>query len=188
MDEAAAQLAAYRQLAGRAAWQGSPDGPGVPGAAPTPSRRYGIPHEYFYRPDRRRARRTSRVSRYETFDELKDYCYRVASVVGLISIEIFGYSGGEKARGHAADLGIALQLTNILRDIQEDAERGRIYLPLDELECFGYSEADLLRRARRQRGVPAADGVPGRPRARSTTRRAASCCRSCRAAPAPASA
>jgi phytoene synthase len=68
----------------------------------------------------------------------------VASVVGLISIEIFGYTGGEEARGYAADLGIALQLTNILRDIQEDAGRGRIYLPLDELEWFGYSEPELL--------------------------------------------
>jgi phytoene synthase len=83
-------------------------------------------------------------TRYETFDELKDYCYHVASVVGLISIEIFGYSGGETARRHAADLGIALQLTNILRDIREDAERDRIYIPLDELEWFGYSEEELL--------------------------------------------
>jgi len=83
-------------------------------------------------------------TRYEKFDELKGYCYHVASIVGLISIEIFGYTGGEEARGYAADLGIALQLTNILRDVLEDACRGRIYLPLDEIEWFGYSEADLL--------------------------------------------
>jgi phytoene synthase len=68
----------------------------------------------------------------------------LVSIVGLISIEIFGYTGGEEALGYATDLGIALQLTNILRDIHEDAGRGRIYLPLDELEWFGYSEVDLL--------------------------------------------
>ncbi len=84
------------------------------------------------------------VRRYATFEELREYCYLVASTVGLISIEVFGYRGGETARGHASDLGIALQLTNILRDIQEDAARGRIYLPQDELARFDYSEEELL--------------------------------------------
>ncbi len=83
-------------------------------------------------------------TRYNTFEELKEYCRLVASVVGQICIEIFGYRGGERARARAADLGIALQLTNILRDIREDAERGRIYLPLDEMETFGYSQEELL--------------------------------------------
>lgn len=83
-------------------------------------------------------------SRYATFEELKRYCYGVASTVGLICIHIFGYKGGEEARQRAADLGIALQLTNILRDIREDAGRGRIYLPQDEVEWFGYSEEELL--------------------------------------------
>lgn len=81
--------------------------------------------------------------RYETFDELRDYCYSVASVVGLICIEIFGYRY-EETKEYAVDLGIALQLTNILRDIKSDAERGRIYLPKEDLRTFGYSEADLL--------------------------------------------
>jgi phytoene synthase len=81
--------------------------------------------------------------RYETFEPLKEYCRQVASSVGLISIEIFGYNGGERARRHAADLGVALQLTNILRDVQEDAQRGRIYLPLDEMNWFGWTEDDL---------------------------------------------
>lgn len=81
--------------------------------------------------------------RYETFDELRDYCYSVASVVGLICIEIFGYRY-EETKEYAVDLGIALQLTNILRDIRSDAERGRIYLPREDLRTFGYSEADLM--------------------------------------------
>jgi phytoene synthase len=82
--------------------------------------------------------------RYATFEELYEYCYRVAAAVGLASIEIFGYSD-LRARDYAVNLGIALQLTNILRDLRTDAERGRIYLPLDELRRFGYSEDDLLR-------------------------------------------
>lgn len=82
-------------------------------------------------------------SRYETFDELRLYCYRVASAVGLICLEIFGYSDS-KAKDHAIDLGLGMQLTNILRDIQEDAERGRVYIPRQDLQQFGYSEAELL--------------------------------------------
>jgi phytoene synthase len=82
--------------------------------------------------------------RYATFEELVEYCYRVAAAVGLACIEIFGYTD-PRARDYAVNLGIALQLTNILRDLRSDAERGRIYLPLDELRRFGYSEDDLLR-------------------------------------------
>jgi phytoene synthase len=82
--------------------------------------------------------------RYATFEELAEYCYRVAAAVGLACIEIFGYTD-PRARDYAVNLGIALQLTNILRDLRSDAERGRIYLPLDELRRFGYSEDDLLR-------------------------------------------
>ncbi len=86
------------------------------------------------------------VNRYATFTDLRAYCYRVASSVGLISIEIFGYSGGQRSRQYATDLGIALQLTNILRDVAEDADRGRVYLPQEEVEWFGYSDAELLER------------------------------------------
>jgi phytoene synthase len=82
--------------------------------------------------------------RYASFEELYEYCYRVAAAVGLASIEIFGYSD-LRARDYAVNLGIALQLTNIMRDLKTDAERGRIYLPLDELRRFGYAEDDLLR-------------------------------------------
>jgi len=84
------------------------------------------------------------ITRYSTFDELHRYCYRVASVVGLICVGVFGHRPHPEALDYAVDLGVALQLTNILRDVREDAERGRIYLPLDEMERFGYSEADLL--------------------------------------------
>ena len=80
--------------------------------------------------------------RYETFDELYAYCYRVASAVGLICIEIFGYRN-PATRDYAVNLGIALQLTNILRDIVEDHLQGRIYLPAEDLRRFGYSEGDL---------------------------------------------
>ncbi len=82
-------------------------------------------------------------TRYQTFSELYEYCYRVASLVGLVCIEIFGYQSPQ-ARDYAINLGIAFQLTNILRDVGEDAERGRIYLPLADLDRFAYSEQELL--------------------------------------------
>lgn len=80
--------------------------------------------------------------RYETFAELYQYCYRVASITGLMCIEIFTYKSPQ-TREYAVSLGIALQLTNILRDLKEDAARGRIYLPQEDLRRFGYSEHDL---------------------------------------------
>ena len=83
------------------------------------------------------------VQRYETFEQLELYCHRVASVVGLLSIEIFGYQN-PACRNYAVYLGKALQLTNILRDVRADAERGRIYLPLAELKKFNVSEAEIL--------------------------------------------
>lgn len=74
-------------------------------------------------------------ARYATFSELQLYCYRVASVVGLLSAEIFGYTKRETLK-YAHDLGIAFQLTNIIRDVGEDARRGRLYLPIEDLERF----------------------------------------------------
>jgi phytoene synthase len=82
-------------------------------------------------------------TRYETFDELYDYSYKVASVVGLMTSEVFGYDD-KKALDYAVDLGIAMQLTNILRDVGEDLNRDRIYLPSDELENFGISQPKLM--------------------------------------------
>ena len=90
-------------------------------------------------------------TRYETFDELKVFCYRVASVVGLMMCWVIGFENPadrEKALPFAIDLGIALQLTNILRDVGEDLERGRIYIPREDLRRFGYTEQDLQAKQR----------------------------------------
>ncbi|HZV03703.1 MAG TPA: phytoene/squalene synthase family protein [Gemmataceae bacterium] len=82
------------------------------------------------------------TDRYDTFADLYRYCYRVASAVGLACIHIWGFRE-ERAKAYAESAGIALQLTNILRDLGEDAGRGRVYLPREDLERFGYSVADL---------------------------------------------
>ncbi len=82
-------------------------------------------------------------NRYLTFDDLQLYCYRVASTVGLMCVEIFGYKHAS-TRDFAVNLGIALQLTNILRDIKKDSESGRIYLPQEDLKKFNYNENDIL--------------------------------------------
>lgn len=81
--------------------------------------------------------------RFETSEDLKQYCYRVASAVGLVSIEIFGYEDSA-CRDYAEQLGYALQWTNILRDVGEDAREGRLFLPRADLEMFGLAESDLL--------------------------------------------
>lgn len=82
---------------------------------------------------------------YSSFDELSLYCYRVASVVGLLSAEIFGFRD-RQTLNYAHNLGIAFQLTNIIRDVYEDASRGRVYLPLEDIEHFGLSREDILQR------------------------------------------
>lgn len=84
-----------------------------------------------------------KFNRYEDFKQLQLYCYRVASVVGLLSAQIFGFNN-RKTLKFAHDLGLAFQLTNIVRDVGEDARRGRIYLPLDELAKFKVTEDDIL--------------------------------------------
>jgi len=84
-------------------------------------------------------------NRYDTFSDLRLYCHRVAGAVGLLSARIFGYSN-PATLDYADGLGIALQLTNIVRDVAEDARRNRIYLPLEDLARFGVPEEDLLRR------------------------------------------
>lgn len=83
------------------------------------------------------------IRRYETFQDLYQYAYRVAATVGLMTSEVFGYED-ESALEYAVDLGIAMQLTNILRDVGEDLRRNRIYLPMDELELFGIREDQLF--------------------------------------------
>ena len=101
-------------------------------------RRFEIPREYF---DAivDGAQMDLTVTRYATFEDLYRYCYRVASAVGLVCIHIFGFQGAE-ARRYAESCGIAFQLTNILRDVREDAAMGRIYLPQEDLDAFGYPE------------------------------------------------
>jgi 15-cis-phytoene synthase len=81
-------------------------------------------------------------SRYATFAELRVYCYRVASAVGLVSIEIFGYRN-PGCKEYAVELGLALQMTNIIRDVGKDLQNGRIYLPQEDLARCGYTEAEL---------------------------------------------
>jgi phytoene synthase len=105
-------------------------------------RRFDIPKQYFLTLIDG-VRRDLIRNRYEKFDDLKDYCYSVASIVGLISIEIFGYKY-EETKSYAINLGYALQLTNILRDIKIDKDRGYIYLPQEDLRKFNYTEKDLL--------------------------------------------
>jgi phytoene synthase len=83
-------------------------------------------------------------TRYRTFDDLFEYCRRVASAVGIICIRLFGCRGAT-ASDYALNLGVALQLTNILRDVKQDLEHGRVYLPLDDLEACGCTVADLER-------------------------------------------
>ena len=106
------------------------------------ARRFKIPRELFEEIINAVEMDLSR-KRYQTWEELRPYCYRVASVLGLICIEIFGYSN-PSAKLYAENLGLALQLTNILRDVREDAQRGRIYLPLQDLARFNVSEEEIL--------------------------------------------
>lgn len=105
-------------------------------------RRHHIPAEHF-RALLTGAEMDLSITRYPTFESLHRYCYHVASVVGLVCLHVFGFED-EAARQYAEDCGVAFQLTNILRDLREDAELGRVYLPQEDLERFGYSEAELL--------------------------------------------
>ena len=108
-----------------------------------------------------RASNLGPIHTYTTFDDLYRYCYLVASVVGLVCIRIFGYSD-PRAEKLAEETGVALQLTNILRDVKEDIERGRVYLPLDLLDEFGVSLDDL-------RTLSAGRAMTGRERAMLAT-------------------
>ena len=103
--------------------------------------RYSIPHEYFYEMIEGVASDLAPRT-IETFDDLYRYCYRVASVVGLTTVHIFGYTSPD-ALPLAEKCGIAFQLTNILRDVREDATLGRVYLPAEDLTRFGVSIDDL---------------------------------------------
>jgi phytoene synthase len=85
------------------------------------------------------------INRYQTWDDLYTYCYRVASMVGLICTSIFGTKPHRNARDFAVDMGIGLQIVNIMRDVKEDAARGRVYFPADDLAAHSLTDADILR-------------------------------------------
>jgi phytoene synthase len=141
VEERRARLAAWRTDLKRACENQSPQFP-VNQELQQFIRRHALPYDYF---DEliKGVEMDLDIKRYETFESLEQYCYRVASVVGLLSIEIFGYRN-PACRQYAVYLGKALQLTNILRDVRTDAERGRIYLPLQELERFQVSPEEIL--------------------------------------------
>ena len=146
--------AALRSLTERLddAYHNNPVGPVFTALAHT-ARAYSIPQRYF-QDVIRGVEMDLTTTRYSTYEDLRLYCYRVASVVDLICLQIFGYRH-EKAKEYAVDLGLAMQLTNILRDVQEDLARDRIYLPQDEIRHFGYSESELRQEVRNdaQRGL-----------------------------------
>jgi 15-cis-phytoene synthase len=104
-----------------------------------------------------------RIKRYQTFEELRVYCYRVASAVGLVSIEIFGYRN-PACKEYAIQLGLALQMTNIIRDVGKDLRAGRIYLPQEDLARYHYSEQELQDRQYNERFVQLMQFEAGRAR------------------------
>ena len=133
----------------------APDHPLWPAFADSVAR-YKIPHQYFFDMiDGVSSDLEPRV--IQTFDELYRYCYQVASVVGLTVIHIFGFED-PRALDLAEKCGIAFQLTNILRDVREDSEKGRVYIPAEDLSRFGVSTKDFAPR----RGIPPADGIRSR--------------------------
>jgi phytoene synthase len=136
------QLAAWRADVRRACGTEIPQFP-VNRELQSVIRQYHLPFEHF---DEllKGVEMDLEIKRYETYEQLEQYCYRVASVVGLLSIEIFGYQN-PACRQYAVHLGQALQMTNILRDVRSDAERGRIYLPLAELARFRVTPEEILR-------------------------------------------
>jgi phytoene synthase len=144
-EERAARLAEWRGALDRAL-SGDYGGDPILPALHDTIRRYEIPQTYLYDMiDGMEMDLT--VTRYETFDALRAYCYRVASVVGLVCLRIWGYAPDreQEALAGAEACGIAFQLINILRDVKEDAQRGRIYLPLEDLRRFGVTEEEIGR-------------------------------------------
>lgn len=141
VEERRAALAEWRADIARACEGGEPEKPVIRELQPVIAK-YALKHEHFnelllgIESD-------LDTDRCETQEELDQYCYRVASVVGLLSIEIFGYRNNDCQR-YAVHLGKALQLTNILRDVANDAQRGRIYLPAEAMKKYGVDPESLL--------------------------------------------
>jgi len=122
-------------------FDGKPNHP-VTQALKTSIENYNLPQEYFVEIIDGMSMDLEQFT-YASFKDLSLYCYRVASVVGLMAAEIFGYQDRQTLK-YAHNLGMAFQLTNILRDVAEDAARGRIYIPQDELKQFNVSQEDIL--------------------------------------------
>ncbi|MEK7707543.1 MAG: squalene/phytoene synthase family protein, partial [Verrucomicrobiota bacterium] len=156
-----AQLAAWRDDARRAATGGKPEFPVNRELQPV-IQQFRLPFDFL--DELLKGVETDLdIKRYEDYERLELYCYRVASVVGLLSIEIFGYKN-PACRDYAIYLGKALQLTNILRDVRTDAGRGRIYLPQSELARFKVSPEDILRHEYSERFAQLSASVAGRAR------------------------
>ena len=160
-EQRRAQLAAWRADLGRACGTETPHFAVNRELQPV-IRRYRLPLAHFEEL-LRGVEMDLEINRYPDYEHLELYCYRVASVVGLLSIEIFGYQN-PSCREYAVYLGKALQLTNILRDVRADAQRGRIYLPLSELSAGGVSPAEILQLEYTPRFVEVARNVAGRAR------------------------
>jgi phytoene synthase len=155
------QLAEWRQDVKRACSNESPHFP-VNRELQSVILQYRLPFEYF--DDLiRGVEMDLDIKRYDDYEQLELYCYRVASVVGLLSIEIFGYQNSA-CRDYAIYLGKALQMTNILRDVRSDAERGRVYLPLSELRRFNVAPEEIVRFEYSQRFFELATSVAQRAR------------------------
>ncbi len=161
LPERRAQLEAWRVDVQRACASGSPQFPVNRELEPV-IHRYHLPYALF---DAllQGVEMDLDINRYPDYQQLDLYCYRVASVVGLLSIEIFGYSN-PACRDYAVFLGKALQLTNILRDVRADAQRDRIYLPLAELARFKVSPEEILRLEYSERYLALARSVAERAR------------------------
>jgi 15-cis-phytoene synthase len=155
------QLARWREDVRRACGMETPQFPVNRELQPV-IHQYGLPFEHF---DAllQGVEMDLDIKRYENYEALEVYCYRVASVVGLLSIEVFGYRD-LACKEYAVCLGKALQLTNILRDVQSDAKRGRIYLPLSELARFQVAPEEILRLEYSERFYELAKNVAERAR------------------------
>jgi phytoene synthase len=161
LEKRRADLAAWREDVRLACNGGAPSFP-VNRELQAVVARYRLPYSHF---DEliRGVEMDLDTKRYQTFEELEQYCYRVASVVGLLSVEIFGYKNAD-CRQYAVYLGQALQLTNILRDVRNDAERGRIYFPLAELARHHVLPEEILALEYSDRFAQAAASVAARAR------------------------
>lgn len=146
LDRRLADLTAWRELTNDAAEGRLPesDGPDIWPAFAELVQRHVIPLHLFESAIAGQKQDLA-GARFRTFDDLREYCYRVAGVVGIASIHVWGFEGGQATIDLAVERGVAFQLTNILRDIRSDAAEGRVYLPADELAAAGVSEDELRR-------------------------------------------